>query len=140
MNTDNGKTEAGQPIIYGVVRLFLLEENKITTIDIKRTSFNARGATWGEQVIIPPSTTVATIAYLLPINPIYAIVFKWTGIPQNPVIQFTVDSKEQIENNTAIWITWNKSDVINLAITGIRFTNASASVAATASVNIKGWV
>lgn len=124
----------------GLFGFFIWEENKINTVDIERTSFNARGATWGVQVIIPPSTTVATIAYLLPINPIYAIAFRWTGIPQNPVIQFTMDSKEKIIANTALWITWNKTDVINLAITGIRFTNASASVAATASVNIKGWV
>jgi len=127
-------------VIYGIVRLFLLEENKINTVDIERTSFNARGATWGLNVTIPPSTTVAAVAYLLPINPIYAIAFRWTGIPQNPVIQFTMDSKERIENDTALWVTWNKSDVVNLAINGIRFTNLNASTPATVSVNIKGWI
>ena len=117
-----------------------MEENKINTVDIERTSFNARGATWGNYIIIPPSTLIATIAYLLPINPIFVIGFQWTGAALNPVIEFTMDSKEHIENNTALWLAWNKTAVISLGITSIRFKNASTLTQATASIIIKGWV
>ena len=51
-----------------------------------------------------------------------------------------MNSKELIENDTALWVTWNKTNIISLAINGIRFTNASTLTQATASINIKGWI
>lgn len=111
-------------------------------IDIPKRlkDINQIGGIWATQVTIPTSSESA--AYILPINPIYAIALEWDGVGLNPAISFSIDSKEDIEadESSVTWNTWNKTDEINLGITAIKFDNASATVEATAKIVIKGHV
>ena len=110
----------------------------IVNIPKRYRDVNQIGGLWSIDVEIPTSST--SDAYVLPINPIYAVGLEWTGAGLNPAIQFTFASNEEIEADTAVWTAWNKTAEINLAITAIRFVNASSTVVATAKIIIKGSV
>lgn len=111
---------------------------EVTDIPKPFQDTNQVGGIWTIDVSIPVSST--SNAYLIPINPIYAVGLEWDGAGLNPAIEFTFGTREEIEADTAVWTAWNKTAEINLAITAIRFVNASTITVATAKIIIKGKV
>ena len=107
-------------------------------LTIPRIQQSRKGAIWNQKVSIPISTLTTNNAYIIPCIPDYQIGFRWTGVALNPVIEFTFSSFENIENNTAVWSVWNKTDAINKAITAMRFKNTSTLEPATVTITIRG--
>jgi len=111
---------------------------EVIKIPKPKQDVNQVGGIWTIDISIPTETISA--AYLLPINPIFAIGLEWDGVGLNPAIEFTFGSEEEIIADTAVWTVWNKTAIINLAITAIRFENKSLSTVATAKIIVKGNV
>lgn len=107
-------------------------------LTIPMTQTSRKGAVWNKSITIPISTLTTNDAYIIPCLPDFNIGFRWTGAALNPVIQFTFDSLENIQADTAVWSTWNKTDAINKAITAMIFTNTSTTVPASVFVTIRG--
>lgn len=108
-------------------------------IDIPKPEkdINQVGGIWRIDVNILAASMSA--AYLLPINPIYAIGLEWTGDKDDPIIEFSFNTRGEIIADTATWSIWNKVLSPNLAITAIRFTTEEA-LPATAKIIVKGFV
>ncbi len=92
------------------------------TVQIPRKDFSQSppGTLWYSKITVPGSST--SDAYLFPVANLSGIGVSWnTG---SPAIEFTFDSVEEIENDTAQWVAWGGTGLINPAVTGARITNS----------------
>lgn len=72
-------------------------------------------------------------AYFLPVGRIDAIAVKTTGTPS---VYATIDTREDIEDDTAVWELWDGTKLFNIGITAIKAENSSGD--ATIMLSIRG--
>lgn len=107
-------------------------------LTIPRVDQSRTAAVWNRKVVVPKSTITTNDAYKVPTAIINDIAFRWVTVGVNPVIEFTYDSFADIENDSAVWVAWNKSSAINKALTAMRFRNTSTLTDSLVVVTIRG--
>lgn len=107
----------------------------VTALEMTRTRFTPGASSGIFQNTVSIAAGSASVPYLLPIFEIYAITASITG---DGAIQFTNDTKEAIEADTATWASWDGFAKINFGVTAFRIARTSGTVVGKVTVKTKG--
>lgn len=108
------------------------------TAGMPRTAMGAgnEGKTYYKKVTVADPDTESNVI-LFPDEPIYAIGVYFDEGDSNGSIEFTMDPLSAIQNDTAVYETWDGASEINLAATGWRVKRTSGD-AKIGAVTVKG--
>ncbi|MCK5615464.1 hypothetical protein KAR91_77085 [Candidatus Pacearchaeota archaeon] len=96
-----------------------------------------KGALYGKTYTLEASAVSPEI--ILPITQIYAIGIQ-VASASDLKIEATMATTEQIDADEAIWNEWDGASLFNPAVTAIKATNLSASLAGKFTLTVKGEI
>lgn len=87
--------------------------------ELKRDSFNYSGKIFSQTITLTPSGVSDDIVF--PNDYPKDIGISWDS--GTPTVEFTFSDRAHIDADTAQWVTWDNTSIINKAARAIRITN-----------------
>lgn len=91
----------------------------MAVVELKRDSHNDKGKTFSQTITLTPSGVSDDIVF--PDDYLKDIGISWDS--GTPTVEFTFSDRAHINANTAQWITWDNTSIINKAARAVRITN-----------------